>query len=178
MVGTYSGTDCQGRHANGSFTMTPGLAPIVPAQPVPATTTATQPAIEYGDGSELRGVGSVFLLGLEPDVRNNMVKEFAKHPEVRVVGRIEEADVVVVFGGQTFSRGTYTNVWTDAYGNAHGMTTPLYGVTSQGSVVKLIPPNKIRVIWQFSATRVNVFHCRPSTNFVRDFMAAWAKANR
>jgi hypothetical protein len=178
MVGTYSGSDCQGTHAKGSLTMTQGLAPIAPVQPAPVAAAASQPIIEYGAAGELRGVKSVFLFGLEPNVRINMLKAFAKHPEVRVAGRIEEADVVVVFGGQTFSRGTYTNVWTDANGNAHGRAVPLYGVTGQGSVVKLIPPNRIRVVWQFSATRVNVFQRRPSTNFVRDFIAAWEKANR
>lgn len=178
MVGRYSGADCQGSHVNGSFTMTQGLAPVAPAQPVPTVAAASQPIIEYGDASELRGVKTVFLFGLEPDVRKNMLKQFAKYPEVRVAGRIEEADVVLVFGAQTFSRGTRTNVWTDAYGNAHGTTVPLYGVAGQGSAVRWIPPNRMRVIWQFSATRVTAFQRRPSTNYVRDFMAAWAKANR
>ena len=182
MIGTYSGSDCQGAHSNGSFSMTKGAAPIAATatqpQAVPATATAPTPIIEYGNASELRGVKKVFIFGVEPDVRNNMLKEFGKHPQLRVAGRIEEADVILVFGGQTFSRGTYSNVWTDTNGNAHGTAVPLYGVTGQGSVVKLIPPNRIRVIWQFSATRVNVFQRRPSTNMVRDFVAAWEKAKR
>ena len=181
MIGSYSGSDCQGAHANGSFSMTKGATAIaspMQTQAVPTTAAAPTPIIEYGDASELHGIKNVFIFGVEPDVRNNMLKEFGKHPQLHVVGRIEEADVVLVFGGQTFFMGTHTNVWTDTYGHTYGNTAPRYGINGQGSVVKLIPPNRIRVIWQFSATRVNVFQRRPSTNMIRDFFAAWDKANR
>ena len=180
MIGTYSGTDCQGPHTNGSFSMSKGLAPIQ-APPAPATTasaTTTAPVVQYGDSSELRGVKNIFIYGVEPEVRNNMLKQFSKHPEVRVVGEIEKADVVLVFGANTFSRGTFTNVWTDSNGNGWSTTSPRYGITGQGSAVKLVPPNTLRVVWQFSATRVSAFQRRPSTNFIRDFVVAWEKANR
>jgi hypothetical protein len=177
MVGTYSGIDCQGTHANGTFTMTHGLAPVAPVQPVPPSGVVRQPVIEYGDASELRGVKNVFLFGLEPDVRKNMLKEFVKHPQLHIAGRIEESDIVITFGAQTFSRGSFTSVSSDVFGNADAMTVPLRGVTGQGSALRLIPPNTIRVVWQFSATRVNAFQRRPSTNMVRDFFAAWEKAN-
>lgn len=95
-----------------------------------------------------------------------------------MVGEIERADNVPVFGGQVFSMGIHTNVWTDSNGNAWATTTPRYGVNGQGSAVKFVPPNIFRVVWQFSATRTTVFQRRPSTNFVRDFMSAWDKANR
>jgi hypothetical protein len=178
MVGTFTGTDCQGTHANGTFSMAKGAVPLQPTQPQPVTAAATPPVIEYGDTSELRGVKKIFIYGVEPDVRKNMLQQFAKQPELQVVGRIEEADMVLVFGAQTFSMGTHTNVWTDAYGHTYGTTTPRYGVSGQGSVVRFIPPNRVRVVWQFSATRTNVFQRRPSTNLVRDFVAAWEKANR
>jgi hypothetical protein len=126
----------------------------------------------------LKGVKNIFIYGVEPEVRNNMLKQFAKHPEVQVVGEIEKADLVLVFGANTFSRGTFTNVWTDSNGNGWASTSPRYGVTGSGSAVKFIPPNTLRVIWQFSATRVSAFQRRPSTNFIRDFVAAWEKANR
>ena len=181
MIGTYSGTDCQGPHTNGSFSMSKGLAPIQAQPAAPVTTAAatnTAPIIQYGNSSELKGVKNIFIYGVEPEVRNNMLKQFAKHPEVQVVGEIEKADVVLVFGANTFSRGTFTNVWTDSNGNGWASTSPRYGVTGQGSAVKLIPPNTLRVIWQFSATRVSAFQRRPSTNFIRDFVAAWEKANK
>jgi serine protease Do len=180
MIGTYSGTDCQGPHTNGSFSMSKGLAPIQ-SPSAPATTAAaatSTPVVQYGSSSELRGVKNIFIYGVEPEVRNNMLKQFSKHPEVQVVGEIEKADVVLVFGANTFSRGTFTNVWTDSNGNGWASTSPRYGITGQGSAVKLIPPNTLRVIWQFSATRVSAFQRRPSTNFIRDFVAAWEKANR
>jgi len=181
MIGSYSGSDCQGAHTNGSFSMTKGLAPIQaqPATNVPAAAaTNTAPIIQYGNSSELKGVKNIFIYGVEPEVRNNMLKQFAKHPEVQVVGEIEKADVVLVFGANTFSRGTFTNVWTDSNGNGWASTSPRYGVTGSGSAVKFIPPNTLRVVWQFSATRVSAFQRRPSTNFIRDFVAAWEKANR
>jgi hypothetical protein len=179
MIGTYSGTDCQGPHTNGSFSMSKGIAPMqAPSVPATAAVTSTTPVVQYGSSSELRGVKNIFIYGVEPEVRNNMLKQFSKHPEVQVVGEIEKADVVLVFGANTFSRGTFTNVWTDSNGNGWASTSPRYGITGQGSVVKLIPPNTFRVIWQFSATRVSAFQRRPSTNFIRDFVAAWEKANR
>ena len=179
MIGTYSGTDCQGPHTNGSFSMSKGFAPIQ-AAPAPATAaaTTTTPIVQYGNASELKGVKNIFIYGVEPEVRNNMLKQFSKHPDVQVVGEIEKADVVLVFGANTFSRGTFTNVWTDSNGNGWASTSPRYGVTGSGSAVKFIPPNTIRVVWQFSTTRVSAFQRRPSTNFIRDFVAAWEKANR
>ena len=105
------------------------------------------------------------------------MKEFAKHPEVHVAG-LRRRMSFIVFGGQTLFMGTYANVWTDSYGPTYGAARLRYGVNGQGSVVKLIPPNRIRVISQFSATRTNMFQRRPSTNLVRDFMTAWEKANR
>jgi hypothetical protein len=180
MIGSYSGNDCQGAHTNGSFSMTKGLAPIhaQPVAPMPtAAATNTAPIIQYGNSSELKGVKNIFIYGVEPEVRNNMLKQFAKHPEVQVVGEIEKADVVLVFGANTFSRGTFTNVWTDSNGNGWSSTSPRYGVTGSGSAIRFIPPNTLRVLWQFSATRVSGFQRRPSTNFIRDFVAAWEKAN-
>ncbi len=179
MLGSYTGIDCRGTHANGSFSMTKGVAPLQPA-PAAAPTAATpsSPIIEYGTPAELKGVKNVFIYGVEPEVRSNMIKQFSKHPELRVVGEIEKADVVLVFGAQVFSMGTHTSVWTDAYGNGYATTTPRYGINGQGSAVKFVPPNTLRVVWQFSATRTVVFQRRPSTNFVRDFVSAWEKANK
>jgi len=109
--------------------MTKGLAPIQvqPATPVPtAAATNTAPIVQYGNSNELKGVKNIFIYGVEPEVRNNMLKQFAKHPEVQVVGEIEKADVVLVFGANTFSRGTFTNVWTDSNGNGWASTSPRY----------------------------------------------------
>jgi hypothetical protein len=107
-----------------------------------------------------------------------MVKQFAKHPGVQVIGEIERADDVLVFGAQVFSMGTHTNVWTDSNGNGWATTSPRYGINGQGSAVKFVSPNILRIVWQFGATRTTAFQRRPSTNFVRDFMNAWEKANR
>ena len=180
MMGTFTGNDCQGAHANGTFSMVRGTTPIqtAPSAPSTASTAPLQPVVQYGSQSELRGVHTVFIYGVEPDVRNNMLKQFAKHPGVQVFGEIEHADVVLVFGSQVFSMGTHTNVWTDSNGNGWATTSPRYGVNGQGSAVKFVPPNVFRIVWQFSATRVTAFQRRPSTNFVRDFMNAWEKANR
>jgi serine protease Do len=180
MIGSYSGTDCQGTHTNGSFSMTKGLAPISqpPSAPAPASSSTPQIVTQYGSPSELRGVKTVFIYGVEPEVRNNMLKQFEKHSGLRVVGEVEKADLVLVFGAQTFSMGTHTSVWTDGNGHGWASTAPRYGVNGQGSAVKFIPPNTMRIVWQFSATRTSAFQRRPSTNFVRDFMSAWEKANR
>jgi hypothetical protein len=180
MFGSYSGSDCQGAHNNGSFSMTKGSAPIAqtPAAPSTASAPTLQPITQYGLPSELRGVKTVFIYGVEPEVRNNMIKQFEKHPGLQVVGEMEKADVVLVFGAQVFSMGTHTSVWTDTNGNGWATTSPRYGITGQGSAAKFIPPNIIRIVWQFSATRTTAFQRRPSTNFVRDFVNAWEKANK
>jgi serine protease Do len=182
MIGSYYGNDCQGPHTNGSVSMTKGLAPIQVsssgAGTTAAATSATQPIVQYGISSELKGVKTVFIYGVEPGVRLNMLKQFQKHPGLQVVGEMERADIVLVFDAQTFYRGTHTNVWTDSNGNGWATTSPRYGMNGEGSAVKLIPPNTFRVVWQFSTTRVSAFQRRPSTNFIRDFVAAWEKANQ
>lgn len=183
MMGIYTGSDCQGAHTNGSFSMMKGAIALQPAPAVAAPTpaavaTRSEPIIEYGTAAELKGVRNIFIYGVEPEVRSNMIRQFAKHPQLQVVGEIEKADVVLVFGSQVFSMGTHTSVWTDSNGNGWATTTPRYGVNGQGSAVKFVPPNKIRVVWQFSATRTVVLQRRPSTNFVRDFVSAWEKANK
>jgi hypothetical protein len=180
MVGSFTGADCQGSHANGTFSMARGSVPMTPpttATPSVANASSSQPIIQYGTPNELKNVHTVFIYGVDPDVRNNMVKQFSKHLGVQVVGEIEHADIVLVFGAQVFSMGSHTSVWTDSNGNGWASTNPRYGINGQGSAVRFIPPNTLRVVWQFSATRVSAFQRRPSTNFVRDFMSAWEKAN-
>ena len=179
MVGTYSGTDCQGSHTNGNFSMVKGVASSVqptPTLPAPVSKSA-EPIVQYGSASELKGVRKIFIYGVEPDVRINMVKQFAKHPTLELVGDLTQAEVVLIFGANTFSWGGQTHVWTDGNGNAWSTTSPYTGVAGQGSAIKFVPPNTLRVIWQFSTTRTMVFQRRPSTNFVRDFVSAWEKAN-
>jgi hypothetical protein len=179
MIGTYTGNDCQGAHTNGTFSMTKGLAPIqAPTLPTTASVAPPKPIIEYGSANELRGVRKIFIYGVDPDIRNNMLKQFAKHPELEVVGEIGRADIVLFFGANTFSMGTFTNVWSDGYGHTYGSSVPRYGITGEGTAVRFVPPNTVRVVWQFSATRTTAFQRRPSTNFVRDFVNAWEKANR
>jgi hypothetical protein len=180
MIGTYTGTDCQGAHTSGTFSMTKGVAPIQAAPTVPTTASVApaKPIIEYGSPNELRGVRKIFIYGVDPDIRNNMLKQFAKHPELQVVGEIGAADIVLAFGAATFSMGAFTNVWSDGYGHTYGNTVPRYGITGEGSAMKFVPPNTLRVVWQFSATRTSAFQRRPSTNFVRDFVSAWEKVNK
>jgi hypothetical protein len=176
MAGTYTGSDCQGFHADGSFTMSHGPAPISAPPVIPAVATP-QPVMEYGTTTELRGLHSVFVYAEDPGVRANILKELGKERRVSVVGSAEQADLILVFGASTFSMGSHTYVWTDSYGNAYGNTTPRYGITGVGYAVRFVPPNKARILWQFSATRVSILQRRPSTNFVRDFLKAFKTAN-
>ena len=73
MIGGYSGSDCQGPHTNGSFSMTKGLAPIQVPPATTAAATTTSPVVQYGSSNELRGVKNFFIYGVEPEVRNNML---------------------------------------------------------------------------------------------------------
>jgi len=180
MVGTYTGTDCQGTHTNGSFGMSKGAVAIQSSSPVVSNANANPPMkTEYGNASELKGVQKVFVYTQEdPGVRGNMLKELAKHPAIQVTSDIGSADVVLVFGARTFSMGNYSHVWSDSYGNVYGNSYPRYGITGNGYAIKFIPPNTMRIVWEFSATRTVAFQRRPSTNFIRDFAKAWEKANK
>src|SRR5580765_6844637 len=96
-----------------------------------------------------------------------MLKQFAKHPELQVVGEIEKADVVLVFGTNTFSMGSFTNMWSDTNGNAYSTTTPRYGITGEGSAVKCAAKHSPRCLAIrcdshdcFSAPAIHKFHPR------------------
>ncbi len=167
LVGNYSGSDCQGVHADGVFSMARGAVALAP----PATSQpATQPQIVQGSESELRGVRTVYVYAEDVGVRANIIKELRKSSEVTVIEDITSADVVLIFGANSFSMGSSTYVWSDGYGHVYGNTTPRYGIAGYGSAVKFSRPNIVRVLWRFQDTRTTVFERRPSTNFARSFL--------
>ncbi len=178
-AGSYSGTSCQGTHANGTFSMSRGTGAVF--SPTPASATAPVPAkpiVTYGTEAELEGVRTVFVYAEDLEVRGNIIKSLEKDKGISLTNEVTKADVVLVFGANSFSMGDYTYVWTDSYGNVHGSTTPRYGITGFGYAIRIVPPNTIRVLWQFQDTRTTLYERRPSTNFARNFIRLLKTLNK
>ncbi len=174
-VGTYSGSDCQGDHGTGTVTLARTGGEAHP--PAVATKAeATKPVIQYGSEYELRGTRTAYVYTEQDwEVRQNIMKNLQKYKHITVVEDAAAADIILVFGASSFSLGSYTYVWQDTYGNIHSTTTPQEGILGVGFAVKVVPPNTIRIVWQFEDTRTTLFERRPSTNFARNFIKVLEK---
>lgn len=144
--------------------------------------SAQRPTIEYGSADDLKGVVKVFVdTGMEMEVRENIIKEISKSkkklPELVIVSKPEDADVVLVFGSSVASY--LAGINTTTHTGTSATSTPVYNsvVSGKGYIVKLLGENRVRVLMSFDDDRSTRFERRPSTNFARQFVRAYLKAN-
>ena len=139
--------------------------------------------LEYGKPDELKDVRSVYIYtGTELEVRENMVKQISKKiPTLEIADRPENADVLLLFSADssTFLANVATTTYSASPGMATSNSTPQYHTVQigTGTVVKLLGPNRIRLLAQFQDSRKTVFEHRTSTNVANDFVEAYLKAN-
>jgi hypothetical protein len=133
---------------------------------------AQNPTVEYGHPGELRGVKKVFIdAGTDIELRNRILEEIQKRlPDLTIVSAPEAADIHL-----RFSLKEERN---------YGVIIPVGGrigvpySVGVGSVVKVLGENRVRVLWSFKDSRTRFGERRPSTNFAREFVDAYRKANK
>ena len=142
-----------------------------------------QAQAEYGDASELKGVRKIFVdTGTDLEVRENILKEIAKSkkklPGLEVVSRAEDAEVILAFGSSSDAR--LAGISTEApAGSTTATSSAVYRTVTRGEglVFKPLEGGRIRLLMSFKDSRSSRFERRPSTNFAREFVRAYAKAN-
>jgi hypothetical protein len=154
---------------------------------IPCSAVAQDLTIEYGTTSELRGVTKVFVdTGKDIRQREQIIKELRKSlPSLIVVSRPEDAEVHLQFiirdraqsGSVIYpypypvSRGSHVNI---------GVLVPDGGMAASegvGVVLRQVGPNRARVLMSFRDAKGNPFERKPTTNFARNFVRAYKKAN-
>ena len=132
---------------------------------------AQNPTVEYGHPGELRGVKNVFVdAGTDIELRNHILEEIRKRlPDLNIVSAPEAADIHL-----RFSLKEERN---------YGVIVPVGGRVGSysvgvGSVVKVLSENRVRVLLSFKDTRTRFGERRPSTNFAREFVEAYRRANK
>ncbi|HWW74280.1 MAG TPA: hypothetical protein VNZ44_02735 [Pyrinomonadaceae bacterium] len=133
---------------------------------------AQNPTVEYGHPGELRGVKKVFVdTGTDIELRNHVLEELRKRlPDLTVVSAPEGADIHLRFSLKE----------ERPYGvivPAGGRIGVPYSV-GVGSVVKVLSDNRVRVLLSFRDSRTRLGERRPSTNFAREFVQAYQRANK
>ena len=135
-------------------------------------TLAQNPTVEYGDPGELRGVRKVFVdTGTDIELRNRILEEIQKRlPDLDIASAPEAADIHLRFSlKEERNYGVIAPV-----GGRVGVAYSL-GV---GSAVKVLSGNRVRVLWGFKDSRTRFGERRPSTNFAREFVEAYRRANK
>jgi hypothetical protein len=133
---------------------------------------AQNPTVEYGHPNELRGVKKVFVdTGTDIELRNRILEEIQKRlSDLTIVSAPEDANIHL-----RFSLKEERN---------YGVVVPVGGrigipySVGIGSVVKVLSGNRVRVLWSFKDSRTRFGERRPSTNFAREFVEAYQKANK
>jgi hypothetical protein len=140
--------------------------------------------VEYGSPAELKGVTRIYVdTGAELKARNDIVSHIQKElPSVVVTDSAEDAEVVLVFGSSASTRyiGSHSTTTINSGGDqATTSSMPQYKrvVRGDGLVVKPGKGGRPRLLIEFGDARGNVFERKPSTNFAREFIKAYKKAN-
>jgi hypothetical protein len=134
---------------------------------------AQNPTVEYGHPGELRGVKKVFVdAGADIELRNRILEEIQKRvPDLNIVSSPEAADIHLRFSLKE-ERSYGVGVIIPVRGGVGGYSV---GV---GSVVKVLGENRVRVLLSFKDSRTRFGERRPSTNFAREFVDAYRRANK
>ena len=133
---------------------------------------AQTPTVEYGHPGELRGVQKVFVdTGTDIELRNHILEEIRKRlPDLTIVSAPEGADIHLRFSlKEERNYGVIVPVRS-------GIGVP-YSV-GVGSVVKVLSDDRVRVLLSFKDSRTRFGERRPSTNFAREFVQAYQRANK
>jgi hypothetical protein len=158
------------------------------------TAAARQVEVEYGHAAELEGVTTLFVsTGVDMKAREFMVKELLKRlPRLEITRTPEAADVHLVYRSETLyvpgalnwigepapayaesARHVYGGVRTKAVA-----TQLLPVVVGTGVVLKEVGPGRVRLLMSYRGEALaGSFERSPRTNFVREFVKEYKRAN-
>lgn len=164
--GAYTGTDCQGDHGKGTFTMTRGgqATTSTPPQP-PSPTVAPQqvvPQVVAGQESELRGVKLIFVSAEKNLPARNEIVRLLNENGFQTVTDPKLADLGLIFVITFSSAGEL--VQADVIGQA----------------VRANPPSGLRKLWDYNdrVVKRNVKEQDIARDFVKAFLIVYKRANR
>lgn len=108
------------------------------------------PDVEYGDLSELRG-NRVFVNADNLVSRGRVLREVMKYPALRVVGRAQDADVILLFGSALASGGS-------EWGNYIEATSGINADRVDAVAFKIVdePAPHARVLWVSTRRRASI----------------------
>lgn len=141
-----------------------------------ATALSQQLAVDNGKPGELKGVAKIHLSAANNDARQSIIKEIKKSlPELIFTNRPEEAEVWLVFN---VVQGNISNVVPSTeLGSGKVLFSPRNETLATGSVIKSIAPNHVRKLMDFKDSGEFVRADKLGTNFAREFVKLYRKAN-
>lgn len=136
--------------------------------------TKTPP--EYGKASELKGLKKIYL-GVQSGMKdyNAIVKAFekAKIPGLEIISNPDEnADLIILFDSGFVEGGAQART----YG---GVTTvnSVYYKSGGGMAAIPLKEGKVRILFEYSSTRVLRWQKKPAEKFAKEFIKAYKEAN-
>jgi hypothetical protein len=148
--------------------------------------SAQEPVVEYGAPAELRSVSKIFIdTGMDIRQREQIIKEIRKTlPGLTVVSRPEDSDIHLRFmltDKNTGHNAVYPYPYPPPASGGVAVGIPGIDITWRegvGTVLRRVGAGRVRVLLSFRDARGNRFERKPSTNFAREFVKAYKKANR
>jgi hypothetical protein len=133
---------------------------------------------EYGKPSELKDLKKVFV-DTSGDLKNRerIIKEIekAKLP-VELLDSAEGAEIILNFGSESETRMTGVNTGDNGMGGVR--STPVYRKIPTGTgQVYVVRDNKLRIVHSFEDEQTTGWERKPATNFGREFVKAYKRAN-
>ena len=137
-----------------------------------------QIAPEYGNSSEMRGLTKLYV-NTQGDIRNRnrIIKKIRKaKTRIQIVNRAEEAQLVMVFVGNTTSlRLPYDPCSDDPYRARYKRVRSGNGSVAIRGKGEWSP---VRVLMNFESVQNKLFESKPATKFAKRFLKKWKMANR
>jgi hypothetical protein len=133
---------------------------------------------EYGKPDELKGLTKVFI-DTAGDLKNRerIAKEIEKAKlGLTLLDSAEGAEIVIDFRGG--KEREFGGVHARPDGNGGAVATARTNVVTVGAgAVYVARADRLRVVMSFEDREETVFEKKPATNFGRDFVKAYKKAN-
>lgn len=135
---------------------------------------------EYGKPSDLKGLTKVYVHTMG-DLKENerIVSRLnkAKIPSLQIVDDMDDAEIVLMFGGDEFTSVSGANSSTVG-GSTNTVVTRVNLLTGEGRVyVASKDGSKPKLVMRVQNEQQTKLEKRPVTKFIEDFMKVYKKAN-
>lgn len=145
-----------------------------------AGSVTAQSDFEYGKPADLKGLTKVYVQTMA-DLKENerIVSRLnkAKVPKLVIVDDIDDAEIVLMFGGDEFTSVSGANSSTIG-GSTNTVITRVNLLTGEGRVyVASKDGSKPRLVMRVQNEQQTKLEKRPVTKFIEDFIKLYKKAN-